>query len=201
MGCLVQRLARCFVCFFLGMVGSLASPAWAFEFSAERIFRDHGKVVNAHVNARTDRWRLEFAEPQAGAMAAIIRLDRHVAWLILSKRRMFLEVPIGPEHLLLVSEKMDGEVARELIGTEIMHGFSTDFFEVTVLMEGEPVQYYQWVTQAHRFPIKTARKRGDWSVEYRHVVFTKQSSLFFEPPRGYAQANAPNLRGGPSQGR
>jgi len=168
---------------------TVAVPASAFEFSAQRIAKDDGKVVSAHVNAREDRWRFEYAEPQGGAMVAIIRLDKRAAWLILSKRRMFAEVPIGTEHLLLVNEKMDGEVARELIGTEDLNGFPTELFEVTVIVNGESKQYYQWVTQTHRFPIKTVSKHGDWSVEYRNVVFAKQSSLFFEPPRGYVQAN------------
>ncbi len=179
----------------------LPAPAAAFEFSAQRIAKDDGKVVNAHVNARDDRWRFEYAEPQGDALAAIIRLDKQTAWLILSKRRMFREVPIESEHLLLVSEKMDGEVAREFIGKEELNGFLTELFEVTVTTKGESKQYYQWVTQAQRFPIKTVSKRGDWSVEYRHVVFAKQSSLFFETPRGYIQANPPSQRGGPSLGQ
>lgn len=183
---------------FCVLVVGQASLTGAFEFSAQRIAKDDGKVVSAQVNARDDRWRLEYAEPQAGAMAAIIRLDRQAVWLILSKRRMFVEVPIGPEHLLLVSEKMDGEVAREFIGTEDLNGYPTELFEVTVMVNGESRQYYQWVTQTKRFPIKTISKRGDWSLEYRNVVFTKQSGLFFEPPRGYVQANPPSLGGGPS---
>jgi len=180
---------------------TVTAPVSGFEFSAERIVKDAGKVVNAHVNARDDRWRFEYAEPQAGAMAAIIRLDRQAVWLILSKLRMFAEVPIGPEHLLLVSEKMDGEVAREFIGTEDLHGFPTELFEVTVRVNDESRRYYQWVTQAQRFPIKTVSNRGDWSLEYRNVVFTKQSGLFFEPPRGYVRANPPSLKGGPSLGQ
>jgi hypothetical protein len=168
---------------------TVAVPASAFEFSAQRIAKDDGKVVSAHVNAREDRWRLEYAEPQGDAMAAIIRLDKRAVWLILSKRRMFAEVPIGPEHLLLVNEIMDGEVAREFIGKEELNGFPTELFDVTVMTKGESKQYYQWVTQAQRFPIKTISKRGDWSVEYRNVVFAKQSSLFFERPRGYVQAS------------
>ncbi len=172
----------------LVLLGTLLTPVWAFEFSAERIAKYQGKVISAHVNARDDRWRLEYAEPQSGAMAAIVRMDKQVVWLILSKRRMFLEAQIAPEHLLLVSEKMDGEVARELIGTEEVHGFPTELFEVTVIVNGEAKQYFQWVTQTQRFPIKTISRRGDWSVEYRNVVFTRQSSLFFEPPRGYVQA-------------
>jgi hypothetical protein len=174
-------------CLILVVVSS--TPAWSFEFSAQRIAKDQGKVVNAQVNAREDRWRFEYAEPQAGAMAAIIRLDRQVAWRILSLHRMYQEVPIVREHLLLVSEKMDGEVSRELIGTEDLNGFPTEMFEVTVMAKGEPERYYQWVTQTQRFPIKTVSTRGDWSVEYRNVIFAKQSGLFFEPPRGYVQAN------------
>jgi hypothetical protein len=170
-------------------ISLLASSAWAFEFSAQRILRDQGKVVNAHVNARDDRWRFEYAEPQAGAMVAIIRLDRQTVWLILSQHRMYREVPIASEHQLLVSEKMEGEVARQLVGTEELNGFPTELFEVTVMAQGEPRQYYQWVTQVQRFPIKTVSKRGDWAVEYRNVVFAKQSSLFFETPRGYVPAN------------
>ena len=187
--------------FIVVLSASQAAPVWAFEFSAQRIAKDDGKVVSAHVNARDDRWRFEYAEPQAGAMAAIIRLDLQAVWLILSKRRMFVEVPIGPEHLLLVSEKMDGEVAREFIGTEDLNGYPTELFEVAVVVNGESRQYYQWVTRAQRFPIKTVSKKGDWSLEYRHVVFTKQSGLFFETPRGYVQANPPSLRGGPLPGQ
>ena len=175
-------------CLFL--VVMFSTPAWSFEFSAQRIARDQGKVVSAQVNARDDRWRFEYAEPQSGAMAAIIRQDRQVVWLILSQHRMYREVPIVREHLLLVSEKMDGEVSRELIGTEDLNGYPTEMFEVAVMAKGEPQRYYQWVTKAQRFPIKTVSTRGDWSVEYRNVIFAKQSGLFFETPRGYVQANS-----------
>ena len=196
------RASRAWYSVLTGVVlASHVSPAWAFEFSAQRIAKDEGKVVSAQVNARDDRWRFEYAQPQSGAMAAIIRLDRQAAWLILSKHRMYREVPIGQEHLLLVSEKMDGEVARELIGKEELNGFPTELFEVTVMTQGESRQYYQWVTQAQRFPIKTVSKRGEWSVEYRNVIFARQSGLLFETPKGYVQANPPSQGGGPSLGQ
>lgn len=173
------------------LLNLLALPTWAFEFSAQRIARDGEKVVNAQVNARDDRWRLEYAEPQAGAMVAIIRLDRQMTWLILSRHRMYREVPIANDHLLLVSEKMDGEVAREFIGTEDLNGYPTELFAVNVMVKGELREYYQWVTRTQRFPMKTVSKRGDWAVEYRNVIFAKQSGLFFEPPRGYVRAGPP----------
>ena len=69
----------------------------AFDFSAERIVKNGKTVVTAHVNAKDDRWRFEFAQPQGGASIIIVRMDRQSSWLILSKRRQYLEVPIADE--------------------------------------------------------------------------------------------------------
>jgi hypothetical protein len=146
------------------LVVGLAMPVWAFEFSAERILKEGGKTITASVKAKDDRWRFEYTEPQSGAQVCSVRLDRQSAWLILSPVRIFVEVPIAPSHDLLVNEKMDGEIAREFIGTEDLHRHPTELFEVTVLENGEPVHYYQWVTTRERFAIKTVSKRGDRSL-------------------------------------
>ena len=72
----------------------MADNAAALDFSAERIVKSGKSVVTAHVNAKDDRWRFEFAQPQAGASIIIVRMDRQSSWLILSKRRQYAEVPI-----------------------------------------------------------------------------------------------------------
>jgi hypothetical protein len=161
----------------------LTQTVEALDFSAERIVKNGKSVVTAHVNAKDDRWRFEFAQPQGGASIIIVRMDRHSSWLILSKRRQYAEVPIAKEHLLAVSETMEGEVSRELVGDEMLNGYPTELFEVTVAENGETQQYYQWVTKVERFPVKTVSKQGQWSEEFRHVVFTPQSSFLFELPR------------------
>lgn len=164
-------------------LGGLTQTAEALDFSAERIVKNGKSVVTAHVNAKDDRWRFEFAQPQGGASIIIVRMDRHSSWLILSKRRQYAEVPIAKEHLLAVSETMEREVSRELVGDEMLNGYPTELFEVTVAENGETQQYYQWVTKVQRFPVKTVSKQGQWSEEFRHVVFTPQSSFLFELPR------------------
>jgi hypothetical protein len=45
----------------------MADDAAALDFSAERIVKSGKSVVTAHVNAKDDRWRFEFAQPQGGA--------------------------------------------------------------------------------------------------------------------------------------
>lgn len=170
-------------------LGGLTQTATALDFSAERIVKNGKSVVTAHVNAKDDRWRFEFAQPQAGASIIIVRMDRQSSWLILSKRRQYLEVPIASDHRLVVSETMEGERSREFVGDQTLNGYPTELFEVTVEENGGTRQYYQWVTKVQRFPVKTVSKQGQWSEEYRHVIFTTQSPFLFELPRRLERAN------------
>ncbi len=171
--------------------GGLTHNAEALDFSAERIVKNGKSVVKAHVNAKDDRWRFEFSQPQRGANIIIVRMDRNSSWLILSKQRQYLEVPISNDHRLAVSETMEGEVSREVVGDEMLNGYPTELFEVTVAENGETQQYYQWVTKVQRFPVKTVSKQGQWSEEFRHVRFTTQSPFLFELPRRLDPANPP----------
>jgi hypothetical protein len=169
--------------------GVVPEPATALDFSAERIVKNGASVVTAHVNAKDDRWRFEYTQPQQGANIMIVRMDKQHSWLILSKRRQYLEVPIVADHILTVTENMDGEVSRELVGDETLNGHPTELFEVTVAKQGATRQYYRWVTKAERFPMKTVSKQGKWSEEFRRVIFTEQSPFLFELPRRLDNAN------------
>jgi len=170
-------------------IGGLTHHATALDFSAERIVKSGKSVVTAHVNAKDDRWRFEFAQPQGGASVIIVRMDRQSSWLILSKRRQYLEIPIASDHQLAVSESMEGEISREFVGEQTLNGHPTELFEVTVAENGETRQYYRWVTKLQRFPVKTVSKEGKWSEEFRRLIFTEQSPSLFELPRRLDRAN------------
>lgn len=192
-----MRSWRCI--FVLGLVvwpasvllGGLTRHAVAVDFSAERIIKSEQSVVTAHVNAKDDRWRFEFAQPQRGASIIIVRMDYRTSWLILSTRRQYLEVPVEKDHRLVVSEAMEGEISREFIGYETLNGYPTELFEVTVEENGVTRQYYRWVTKVQRFPVKTVSKQGRWSEEFRRLIFTEQSPFLFELPRRLDRANPP----------
>lgn len=173
------------------LIGSLTHEAAALNFSAERVVKSGRSVVTAHVNAKDDRWRFEFMQPQGGASIIIVRMDYGTSWLILSKWRQYLEVPVENDHRLVVSEAMEGEMSREFIGDEILNGYPTELFDVTVAENGITRQYYRWVTKVQRFPIKTVSKQGQWSEEFRRLIFTEQSPFLFELPRRLDRANPP----------
>lgn len=181
-----------FLVWLLSMsVGSLPESATALDFSGDRIVKRGKSVVTAHVNAKDDRWRFEFLIPQRGASVIIVRVDRGTAWLIFSKRRLYLEEPIANDYRLEVNEKMPGETSREFVGDEMLNGYPTELFEVTVAEAGETRQYYRWVTKDQRFPMKTVSKQGEWSEEFRRLVFTEQSRFLFELPQRLDPANPP----------
>lgn len=179
----------CSIWLALILTSGQTQTAAALDFSADRIVKDGTSAVTAHVNAKDDRWRFEYAQPQRGANIMIVRLDKQHSWLILSMRRQYLEVPIAPDHLLMVTERMEGEVSREFVGDETLNGHHTELFEITVVEQGETRQYYRWVTKAHRFPLKTVSKQGKWSEEFRRLIFTEQSPFLFELPRRLDNAN------------
>jgi hypothetical protein len=186
-----KQSQRCLGWLALVALVVMADDATAVDFSAERIVKSGKKVVTAHVNAKDDRWRFEFAQPQGGASIIIVRMDHQSSWLILSKRRQYAEVPIAKEHQLAVSETMEGELSRELVGDQVLNGYPTELFEVTVSEDGGERHYYQWVTKVQRFPVKTVSKEGSWSEEFRRLIFTKQSPFLFELPRRLDRANPP----------
>ena len=181
--------------FVFGLVASFISgpahQAEALDFSADRIVKNGKSVVKSHVNAKDDRWRFEFAQPQRGASVIIVRVDRGIAWLILSKRRQYFEEPIVSDHQLTVMENMTGEISRELVGDEVLDGRPVELFEVTVAKDGETRHYYRWVTKAERFPLKTVSKQGTWSEEFQRLLFTEQSPFLFELPRRLDPAGPP----------
>lgn len=192
-GVIVLRGGLVFLAILIMVTGSLQTAA-ALDFSAEWIVKRGQFVVTAHVNAKDDRWRFEYAHPQQGASIMIVRTDQQHSWLILSKRRQYLEIPIANNHLLVVTEKMNGEVSREFIGEEILNGHPTELFEVTVFEQGEPMQFYRWVTKAERFPLKTVGKKGQWSEEFRRPIFTEQSPFLFELPLLLNNANPASIQ-------
>lgn len=160
-----------------------AHTVMAFEFSAERIVKDGTSVVIAHINAKDDRWRIEFSQPQRGASVMIVRADLGTAWLIFSRRRQYIEELITSSHRLSINEKMEGEIKREFVGDETLNGYSTELFDVTVEANEHTYQYYRWITKTERFPLKTVSKQGTWSEEFRRLIFTEQSPLLFELPQ------------------
>ena len=158
-----------------------APPASALEFMADQITRIDGHSRKANIYYRDDMWRLEHHDV-GPVNVTIVRKDKQLMWLLLSRMKHFKTVPYDPEQAPKVSETMEGEVGREKIGTETLDGHPTILYQVTVRHADQEDVYYQWLAEDIRFPLKLARKDGSWTVEYRHVRLRPVSDEMFQLP-------------------
>lgn len=154
---------------------------WALEFTADQVTKINGKSRKAYIYYRDAMWRIE--HHTAGPVnVSIVRKDKDVVWLLLSRMKHFKAIPYSPEQELMVSERLQGEISREEIGTEVREGHPTVLYEVTT-KQGERIDvYYQWLATDIHFPMKLAKKDGSWIVEYNHVRMRSVSDYLFNLP-------------------
>jgi len=157
------------------------SFAQALEFTADQITKIDGRTHKANIYYRDQMWRIEH-HSLGPVNVSIIRKDKQVVWLLLSRMKHFKTVPYDPEQDLRVTERLEGEVSRQEIGQELREGHPTILYEVTT-KQGERVEvYYQWVATDLHFPMKLAKKDGSWIVEYHHVKLRAVSDALFNLP-------------------
>ncbi|HSB45432.1 MAG TPA: hypothetical protein VLD60_10490 [Nitrospira sp.] len=157
------------------------TSARALEFTADQITKIDGRTRKALIYYRDQMWRIEH-HSLGPVNVSIVRKDKQVVWLLLSRMKHFKTVPYDPEQDPWVTEKLEGEISRQEIGTEVREGHPTILYEVTT-KQGERVDvYYQWIATDIHFPMKLAKKDGSWIVEYQHVKLRAVSDYLFNLP-------------------
>lgn len=126
-------------------------------------------------------WRIEHRLMRP-VNVSIVRKDKQVVWLLLSRTKYFKRIPYGPEQDLRVSEMLDREVSWRETGTEVREEHPTILYEITTKQGRQVEIYFQWIATEIHFPMKLARK--DWSliVECQHVKLRSVSDYFFNLP-------------------
>ena len=159
---------------------ALNSSALALEFTADQVTKINGRTQKANIYYRDQMWRIEH-HSMGPVNVSIVRKDKKVVWLLLSRMKHFKTMPYSAEQDLQVTEVLEGEVSREEIGAEIAGGPSDD----PVRSDGEAGRtggtvYYQWLATDIHFPMKLAKKDGSWIVEYQHVKLRAVSDYLFQ---------------------
>lgn len=165
----------------LGLASAAGAPAQALEFTADRVMKMDGRTSKSNIYYRDTMWRIEH-HAMGPVNVSIVRKDKQVVWLLLSRMKHFKTVPYTADQELFVTERLEGEVSREEIGQETREGHPTVLYEV-VTKHGERTEvYYQWLATDIQFPMKLAKKDGSWIVEYQHVKMRAVSDYLFQLP-------------------
>ncbi|HVG01794.1 MAG TPA: hypothetical protein VM842_02845, partial [Nitrospira sp.] len=132
-----------------------ASVARALEFTADRVTKMNGRTQKANIYYRDNMWRIEH-HSMGPVNVSIVRKDKNLVWLLLSKMKQFKTMPYSPEQDLQISGRLEGEISREEIGSETREGHPTTLYEVTVTRGKRTETYYQWLATDIQFPMKLA---------------------------------------------
>ena len=174
----------------------VGGAAWALEFTADRITKIDGRTGKDNIYYRDNMWRIEH-HTMGPVNVSIVRKDKQVVWMLLSRMKRFKTLSYSAEQDLWVMEKLDGEVSREEIGQESREGHPTTLYEV-VTKHGERTEvYYQWLATDLHFPMKLAKKDGSWIVEYQHVKFRAVTDYLFQLPLNFQPLEEFNKEPGP----
>jgi len=174
----------------------IGGAAWALEFTADRITKIAGRTGKDNIYYRDNMWRIEH-HTMGPVNVSIVRKDKQVVWMLLSRMKRFKTLSYSAEQDLLVTEKLDGEVSREEIGQEAREGHPTILYEV-VTKHGERTEvYYQWLATDIHFPMKLAKKDGSWIVEYQHVKLRAVTDYLFQLPLNFQPLEEFNKEPGP----
>lgn len=161
-----------------------SGAALALEFTADRITKIDGRTGKANIYYRDNMWRIEH-HTMGPVNVSIVRKDKQVVWMLLSRMKHFKTIPYSADQDLWVTEKLEGEVSREEIGQESREGHPTILYEV-VTKHGERTEvYYQWLATDIHFPMKLAKKDGSWIVEYQHVKLRAVTDYLFQLPLNF----------------
>jgi hypothetical protein len=178
----VKRLA------LLGLWGLVLAPAGAqaLDFTADRTVRTARHVEHTRIFYRDDMWRVEH-NAMGPVQVTIVRKDQQLVWHLLPVTKQFKTVTFEPQYRMMVRPALDGELSREVIGTQMLDGHPTTLYEISVRTPQSTVErYYQWVATDLNFPLKLVKKDGDWTMEYHHVKMSRTPDYFFQLPRAYS---------------
>ncbi|HSN04594.1 MAG TPA: hypothetical protein VLS44_06390 [Nitrospira sp.] len=189
-------MLRIVAALIIASVSGFGVPAWALEFTADRITKIDGRTGKANIYYRDNMWRIEH-HTMGPVNVSIVRKDKQVVWMLVSRMKRFKTLPYSAEQDLMVTEKLDGEMSREEIGQETREGHPTILYEV-VTKHGERTEvYYQWLATDIHFPMKLAKKDGSWIVEYQHVKLRSVTDYLFQLPLNFQPLEEFNKEPGP----
>lgn len=179
---------RFFILLALSMF--FAVNAFAIEFSADTIMTTKQGKMNGKMYFKENKSRMEMQQGKE-EMIMIARIDKKVAWNIMPKQKMYMEMPLDMKDRPKVDEKVEGEIDRKHIGNETIDGHPAKKYLVTYKSGANKEQMHQWLATDINFPVKSASVDGSWIQEFRNIKMGGISDSLFELPSGYKKFQMP----------
>jgi hypothetical protein len=164
--------------------------AWGADFSAQMIVKDGPKLFPGRIYVSDGKMRQEFID-ERGQTVTIVRPDKKVVWILTPPGRTFLEMPLTKKLPGQFLQMPPQAVNKHLVGHELIEGYETDKYQVSVPSgRSSEIQYY-WVAKKLDLPIKMECRERRFSLEYKAIKEGKVPGRLFDLPPGYRKATTP----------
>lgn len=180
----MKRLCLLAILAVIVFTSPCAMPGFAYDLSADSLLTENGERQKGTIDIKGDKYRIQ---RNGESEYILLRHDKNVMWVVVPGEKVYVELPLDPKKTPKIQEKNPGEISRKLIGPEVVNNHPTNKFEITVKEGPKTETFYQWTATDLDFPIKTAAKDGEWSVEFSNIK-TGVSDNVFDIPKGYQKA-------------
>ena len=133
----------------------------------------------------------------------IRRRDKGVSWVLIPKRKMYMENQGGSRDKDPESMIREGNLKLTKVGSERVNGMPTTKYRIeTVHKDGSRFDGYHWITKKN-IPVRMegSSKGQHFRFDYTNIKIGKQDHRLFEIPSGYQRLAIPEIPGLPSMGR
>ena len=163
-----------------------APPVPQVEFSAESVTESGGVILQEKIYYAPGMLRKELAVPH-GKQIEITRLDKKVAWLLMTEEHIYLEraLAAGGEG---TQAGMNFE--QTAVGEEPVNGIPTTKYKaVATQSDGRTLSGYVWSTKegitVKMDLVSDGTPATHLVMEYKNLQIGKQTPSLFEIPSGY----------------
>ena len=166
------------------------AAAPAAEFSAQMLTREREATVGGKIYVKDGKMRQEFSDEE-GQTVTILRPDKKLVWVLLSRTRTFMEMPLKPKWPGQFIQIPPDARQKRLVGNERVSGYDAEKYEVAVAgREGLERQTF-WVAGKLGVPIKVVIPARKLSIEYKDIKEGGVADRLFEIPPGYEKVTKP----------
>jgi len=159
--------------------------ALAEDFSADMISTS-GKVTTAgKIFASGSKVRMEMP-----GSVSINRMDKNAVWVLMPGQKMYMELASSPQKIATGTDKMPGEISRQLVGNEFIDGNMTDKYEVVYKGSVNNQTVFMWIDKGLNFPVRMKAEDGSWTLDYKNIKKGAQDPALFEIPAGYQKLSS-----------
>lgn len=159
------------------------------EFSADFVMKSGGMSSSGKIFFAQDKFRMDMNAPQK--VTTIVQLDKKEVINIMHEQKMYMIMPFDTQNNPKVEEKLEGEIERKKLGTEVIDGHPTTKYLVICNIDNKRQEFYQWFADNIKLPLKIEAQDGSWLQEFKNVKTGKIPDSVFEIPAGYKKLEIP----------